>query len=125
HEENRKRRVEMQRLGDEKTKEAVDNKNVGSILKTLALVYSLVGLARMRELLTEKRMKDTSEAERSEAASRIQRYYRRWIRTCRVGKCKEDQECKNCEVISDEEPREKWSDAPKEVHEGDSVVLGE
>ncbi|KAF4713683.1 hypothetical protein FOZ63_015312, partial [Perkinsus olseni] len=111
HEENRKRRLEMERLGDEKAKEAVDNKNAviksptekprrvaddrrrskweesvdSARQKTLAVVYSLVVLANMRELLKEKRMKNTSEVERSEAASRIQRYYRRWIRTCRVG----------------------------------------
>ncbi|KAF4754175.1 hypothetical protein FOZ62_004598, partial [Perkinsus olseni] len=107
HEENRKRRLEVQRLGDQKAKEAVDNKHVvvksptekprrvaddqrrckweesvdSARQKTLAVVYSLVVLAKMRELLKEKRMKDTSEVERSEAALRIQR----WVRTWRVG----------------------------------------
>ncbi|KAF4739874.1 hypothetical protein FOZ63_028152, partial [Perkinsus olseni] len=107
HEQNRKRRVEMQRLDDEKAREAVDNKNAvvksptetprrvaddqrrskweesvdSARQKTLAVVYCLVVLAKMREVLKEKRMKDTSEVERSEAALRIQR----WVRTCRVG----------------------------------------
>ncbi|KAF4735761.1 hypothetical protein FOZ62_028644, partial [Perkinsus olseni] len=46
HEENRKRRVEMQRLDDEKVKEAVDNKNVGSSLAGMrGLMVTFLALA--------------------------------------------------------------------------------